>query len=223
MNQKTLTLQAKVAEAKVKVGPGKRKTNRIVVALKNASDNAVELGFGQQGEISMAVRVGRAGEDLVASVEEGLDLCTDVPETWQKAKPRILEGRVAFVFTLPDAVFQGQEEKTIILSDFESHTDPGKAVIEVGAAIEGFEPYASGPLGIEKEAGEFQILYFKANPPCIVTEEDRKDFTLIWNTAEARTPVSPVVVATTTEWICSCPARSLAICSTRSRLPLPGC
>ena len=118
--------------------------------------------------------------------KEGLDLCTDVPETWQRAKPRILEGRVAFVFTLPDAVFQGQEEKTIILSDFESHTDPGKAVIEVGAAIEGFEPYASGPLGIEKEAGEFQILYFKANPPCIVTEEDRKDFTLIWNTAEAR-------------------------------------
>jgi len=50
-------------------------------------------------------------------------------------------------------------------------TSPGKAVIEINARIDGYEPYASGPLEIEKKGQEFQLLYFEANPPYIITEE----------------------------------------------------
>jgi hypothetical protein len=185
MDQKRLTLQARVTEANVRLGPGNKNTNRIVLVLRNTSNEAVELDFGQQGEISLTIRVGTRGEDLVATVEEGLDIRTDIPDTWQKAKRRIMGDRVVSVFLLPDTVFQGIDEKTITLSDFECHTDPGKAVIEIDARIDGYEPYGSGPLEIEKKTLEFQILYFKADPPYIITEKDRKDFTLTWNTVEA--------------------------------------
>lgn len=183
---KKLALQAKVAAARVRVGPGGRKANRVVLALKNGSDGAIELAFGQQGEISLAVRVGPAAEDLVGAAQDALDLRLDIPETWQKARPRVLENRVVFLFTLPDAVFQGQEEKTITLSDFDSRTRAGRAAIEIGASIEGWEAYSSGPLEVEKGGGELQILSFQADPPCILTEEDRKKFALTWETAEAR-------------------------------------
>jgi hypothetical protein len=185
MDQKRLTLQARVAESSVGLGPGNRDTNRIVLALKNTSNEAVELDFGQQGEISLTIRVGTKGEDLVATVEEGLDIRTDLPDTWQKAKSKIMGDRLLFSFLLPDVVFQGKEEKKITLSDFECSTDPGKAVIEAGARIDGYEPYGSGPLEIEKKVQEFQILYFQADPPCIITEGDREAFTLTWNTVEA--------------------------------------
>jgi len=80
MDQKILNLQARVAEASVRLGPDEGKTNRIVLVLENLSNKAVELGFGQQGEISLTLRIGKSGEDLVATSTEALGILTETPK-----------------------------------------------------------------------------------------------------------------------------------------------
>ncbi len=185
MDQKSLNLQARIIESKVRLGPGNLERNSILLGLKNASDEAVTLDLGQPGEISLMIGFGKQGKNLVATVQEGLDIKIEKPDTWDRAESRILEDRIAFVFKLHDTVFEKKEVKRVTLTHFECNTDPGKGELVVSARLYGYALYHSDPLEIEKKIQEFQVLYFEADPPYVITEKDRKDFTLTWNTVRA--------------------------------------
>jgi len=185
MANRALTLESKVKESNVTLGDGNRDRNKIVIQIANSSDESVSFsGFGSRGEITLTVFVGTRAEDLVGTAEESVAITIDEPGDWKDKTCKKLDNQAVWTFRLPKKAFQPKDIKTITIRNFECCTDPGNAKIKVGASISGYDDYEI-ILEVEKLAETFQLLYFKADPPYIITERDKQDFTLCWNTIEA--------------------------------------
>jgi hypothetical protein len=190
IKQFQLKLKSEISKcSKVVLGAGNKETNKIVIKITNNSNDSVEfLGRGSKGEISLTIKVGDGPEDLVATPEESTKITIDTPEKWGAKKPNYGEGEATWSFRLPNKVFGDGEAKTIVIKSFESKTDPGEAKLTIAAKISGYTPYPyeDKTLKVTKEEAKFQLLYFKAEPPYLITEEDKEGFHLTWNTVKAK-------------------------------------
>jgi len=185
MPDKSLKLGSKINESNVTLGKGSENTNKIVLEISNTSDEEVTFaGLGKKGTVSLTVFVGTRAEDLVGTAEESAKITIDEPDDWEDKTYKKLDTQAVWSFRLPRQVFQPGESKTVTLRNFISCTDPGKAKIKIGASISGYESYEE-TLEVEKMAETFRILYFQAEPPYIISDKDKNDFTLQWNTIQA--------------------------------------
>jgi hypothetical protein len=184
MGNSSLTLKSEIKEANVTLGVGNKDKNKIVIQITNTSDERISFsGFGSRGEISLTIFVGTQAEDLVYTESETITI--DGPDDWERTKNRYEDNKkIIMGFELPEKVFEKNEEKIITLKNFKSNTNAGKAKIEVRAEIDGYEPY-SCELEVMKKEPEFQIYNFEADPPYIITEEDKRNFKLKWTTVKA--------------------------------------
>lgn len=186
MCNSSLTLESKIKEANVTLGAYNKDKNKIVIQITSTSDEPISLPeFGSRGEISLTLFVGTQAEDLVGTKKESETITIDGPDDWVRTKNRYEDNKLIMGFELPEKVFEKNEEKIITLKNFEPNTGEGKAKIEVRAEIDGYEPY-SCELKVMKKESEFQICNFEADPPYIITEEDKKNFKLKWTTIKAK-------------------------------------
>lgn len=185
-----LNLISRIDKSCVVLGAGNRDKNEIQIAIRNDSGEPVKFsGFGNRGDVFLYISVGREAEDLVADREEANKITMEkIPDKWKQKKSyeekSYVKNKLIIDFELPGEIFDPNEEKIITLKNFESNTDPGKVKIKVEVTISGYESYEQ-PLEVEKELPEFQLLYFDADPPYIITEEDKQTFVLRWNTIKA--------------------------------------
>jgi hypothetical protein len=189
MANKVLPIICKIVESNVEVGAGKRDTNTIVIQVTNTSAEPITFsGPGARGEFSMAISIGRGSENLVATSEESTAITIQAPSQWRTNSYKNLDGQATWSYRLPRAVLQGEEAVQLKLTKFESHTDPGKAKITISAKIHRYDNFET-TLEIEKETKEFALLYFTADPPYLITEEDKDNFELRWDTVKAKRAV----------------------------------
>ena len=190
MADEVLPLNCEIIESNVEVGSGKKDTNRIVLKVTNTSAEPITFsGPGARGEFSIAISIGLRPEDLVAASDESTAINIQAPSNWQPNPYKNLDGQAAWSYRLPRPVLAGNESVQIKLTQFESHTDPGKAMITIRAAISNYNVFQPNPLPVEKKTINFDLLYFTADPPYIITDDDRKQFKLKWNAAKAQRAV----------------------------------
>jgi hypothetical protein len=175
------------AESKVEVGSGKKDTNKIVVNVKNKTSQAITFsGFGAQGEFSIAFSIGTKSENLVAPSEESTAITIQAPNQWTSNPYNNVNGQATWSFKLPKPVLAVNAAAQLIVTKFESHTDPGNAKITISAKVSGYDNFqTTPPLEVKKETKGFDLLYFTADPPYIITDDDRANFKLEWNAIEA--------------------------------------
>jgi hypothetical protein len=188
MANKDLPLECEIASSDVVLGAGHKATNKLVVRLANTSDESVEFaGRGALGTLSLTYSVGTQAQDFVATAEEASGVKVTPMASWQPDPYKNVSGQVTWSYRLPKAILKPKEETSLTVTNFECNTDPGKAQLTVRVTVTGYEKFEK-TLDVEKKAtGELQLLYFRANPPQIITEEDRTDFVLEWNTIKAAT------------------------------------
>lgn len=187
MADKPLNLTAALisGQTSVTLGEGNRANNRIAITLNNPTEEAVAFeGFGRRGEFTVTFSVGAGAGDLVRTLEESVDIDIDVAGDWQSQAYKKVGNKAVYVFRLPLTVFQPWESKTLTLKKFVCCAAPGLALLDVGFAISGYEPFAK-TLEVEKKAQDFELLFFEADPPYIATNEEKKAFTLSWSTMHA--------------------------------------
>lgn len=186
-----LPLKCEIVESKVEVGPGKKDTNKIVLRVKNTSSADITFsGPGAKGELSIAISIGTGPENLVAP-DESTSVKIDPPSsTWDPNPYKNVNGQATWGYKLPKPVLKANATAQLTLTEFESNTDPGRATITIGAKISGYNDYKTAPaLEVEKKAEQFDLLYFTADPPYIITDDDREKFTLKWNAVKAKRAV----------------------------------
>lgn len=180
-----LPLKCETKESNVTLGVGNKDKNKIVIQIMNSTDERIAFsGFGSRGEVSLTVFVGTQPDDLVGTAEESVAITIDEPEDWKDKTYKKLDNQAVWTFRLPKEIFKPKEIKTITIRDFECCTDPGNATLKISASISGYDDYEN-TLEVKKIAETFQLLYFDAEPPYIVSDQDKHDFTLRWNTIKA--------------------------------------
>ena len=185
MANKELRLQCDLASSNVILGAGHKGTNKIVVRLTNTGDDIQFSGRGAQGTLSLAYAVGTQATDFVATDEEASAIQVAPAAGWQQNPYKNLVRQAIWSYRLPSLVLKAKEETSLTITGFECNTDPGKAVLTVKVAVTGYDNFEKS-LDVEKKtADELQILYFRANPPQIITQKDRSEFVLEWNTIKA--------------------------------------
>src|SRR2546427_197814 len=90
----------------------------------------------------------------------------------------------------PGPGYRNQKKVVITIDNFESRTDPGPATIVIYATVRDYSPYsATKTVQKETKPEQFRLLYFTANPPYLITNDDRKNFKLAWNAIKAERAV----------------------------------
>ncbi len=186
---KTLPLSCTIVEANVEVGSGKKGTNKIVIQITNTDTAPITFsGMGAKGELKLAISTGHGREHLT-TLEDGVALdITQNPNRWVLNPRKTLEGQLIWSFKLSKTVLEATAGLRFTLSNFESHVDPGPATLTISATISGYTDYKN-TLSVEKKSEQFDILYFTADPPYLITDADKRNFKLTWNTAKARRAV----------------------------------
>ncbi len=186
---KTLPLSCTIVEANVKVGSGTKGTNTIVIQITNTDTAPITFaGIGAKGELALAISTGHGREHLT-TLEDGVALTiTQNPNRWALNPRKTLKGQLIWSFTLSKPVLEPKAGLRLTLSNFESHVDPGPATMTISAKISGYTDYTN-MLSVEKKDEHFDLLYFTADPPYLITDEDKRNFTLRWNTVKARRAV----------------------------------
>ena len=154
MANKVLPIKCEIVESEsnVKVGSGKRDTNKIVVTVTNTSAESISFsGLGAKGTFSIAISIGKGPEDLVATSDESTAITIQAPDNWQPNPYKNRDGQATWSYRLPKPVLAGNETAKFTLTKFVSHTDPGKAKITIGAKISGYDEYKT-TLEVEKKA-----------------------------------------------------------------------
>ncbi|MDL1973965.1 MAG: hypothetical protein LWX55_04120 [Deltaproteobacteria bacterium] len=178
-----LLLDVKIQNACIATGDANRDTNKIVLEITNHSEKSVEFsGVGNHGDLTLSCSIGTGAEDLMKNSNPTID----APVDWNHEPYKKVSRQAVWTFRLSNKskVFQPGESKTICLHHFESCAAQGQANVTIGVIISGYEKFER-ILEVEKKADEFQLLYFKADPPYITTEKDGQAFTLKWNTIKA--------------------------------------
>lgn len=184
-----ITCEILESESNVEVGSGKKDTNKIVVKVTNTSGKTISFsGRGAKGRFCITISIGKGPENLVATSEESTAITIQAPNNWQPNPYKNRDGQATWSYRLPKPVLAGNETAKFTLTNFESHTDPGKAKITIGAKISGYDEYKT-TLEVEKKAEQFDLLYFTADPPYIITDDDRNKFKLTWNAVKAQRAV----------------------------------
>jgi Galactose oxidase, central domain len=188
MSNKDLRLQCDITSSNVTLGSGNKGTNKIVMRLVNTGDDSIQFsGRGAQGTLFLMYSVGTRATDFVATDEESSAVQIMPAAGWQQNPYKNLSGQVTWSYRLPQTVLSGKEETSLTITNFECNTDPGKAKLTVRVTVTGYDNFEK-PFDIDKKTtDELQILYFRANPPQIITEKDRRDFVVEWNTIKAGT------------------------------------
>jgi hypothetical protein len=182
-----LQLECNTSSSDVTLGRGQKSKNNIVVRLTNDADETVKFsGLGARGTLSLTASIGTQAKDLVATQEEASSVKIASAANWKRDPNQISSAQVTWSFPLPKEVLKAKEQTSLTLTDFECHTDPGKAQLTLRVAVDGYEDYQSDKLGVEKKTTDvLQILYFRAEPPLLITKEDKAAFALEWNTLKA--------------------------------------
>jgi len=185
MVDQDLLLKCEIIESQIALGSGRKETNKIVLELSNSSSEPIAFsGPGARGELSIAISIGTRPEDLVATSEASTSITIHAPDSWQRNPYKNVDGQAIWSCRLPRPAFQVGEKAEITIRNFECNTDPGKAKIAIRATITGYKDYGT-TLEVEKKTQEFDLLYFTADPPYLITEDDRNNFTLKWNAVQA--------------------------------------
>ena len=120
--------------------------------------------FGD-GTLFLTASIGTQATDLVATPEEASDVKVVPSANWNQYPKEFSPGRVTWSFTLPDEILKAKDSASLTLTDFECHTDPGKAELTLRVTVTGYDEYTE-KLEVEKKATDaLQILFFKADPP----------------------------------------------------------
>jgi hypothetical protein len=203
MPKKQLQLEASISSSDVTLGQGKKSQNKIVVKLVNTSDQHLELpGRGDQGTLFLTASVGTRAEDFVDGLDDASGVKIVPAANWKQApyktktspdktppdKPSPDKIELSWSFVLPANILKAKADTSLTLTDFECETDPGKAKLALRVAISGYDDYEKTLEVEKKDPNVLQILYFKADPPFIITQKDRKSFVALeWNTIKAHT------------------------------------
>ena len=190
MANKVLPITCEILESNVEVGSGKKDTNKIVLQVTNTSAEPISFsGPGAKGTFSIKISIGKGPENLVATSEESTAIAIQAPNNnWERNPDTNPNGQATWSYRLPKSVLKGKETAKLTLTKFKSHTDPGMAKITIGAKISGYNDYQT-TLEVEKKAEQFDLLYFTADPPHIITKDDGERFTLAWNAVKAKRAV----------------------------------
>ena len=184
-----ITCEIDKSNVNVKVGSGKRGDNKIVVTVTNTSAESISFsGLGAKGTFSIAISIGKGPENLVATSDESTAITIQAPKNWGANPYNNSNGQATWSYRLPKQLLEGGKAAQLTLTKFESHTDPGRAKITIGAKISGYDEYKT-TLEVEKKAEQFDLLYFMADPPYIITNEDKNNFKLQWNVVKAQRAV----------------------------------
>ena len=196
MPDKVLPLNCQVDSQNTCViaGPGYRDKNKVVLKITSTEEVKLE-GRGASGNFSITVSLGTDKTDLIAKSEENLGDKVSA-DKWKNKNYKSAEVRDKLNATWTwsfdqGTVFKAGEEVVITIADFESGTDPGEATIEIFATMKGYSDYENKQLKVQKltTSGELNLLYFTADPPYIITDEDRDNFKLTWNAVNAQRAV----------------------------------
>ena len=181
-----LPLKCENASSNVVLGAGHKETNNLVVRLANTSDKSLEFtGRGALGTLFLTYSVGTQAKDFVATAEEASGVKVAPEADWQPYPYKNVSNQVTWSYQLPRVILKPKEETSLTVTNFECNTDLGNAQLTVRVTVTGYENFEQTLDVPKKETGELQILYFRANPPQIITKEDRTKFVLEWNTIKA--------------------------------------
>jgi Galactose oxidase, central domain len=186
MPNKELRLDCSLSSCDVTLGPGKKATNKIVVQLKNTADDDIQFqGRGSQGTLSLLYSVGNQATDLVGDDEQSRAVQIAPEAGWEAKDYANLSGQVTRPFRLPPVVLKGKAQTTLSITNFQCESDPGQLKLTVRVEVTGYDPFEKAFDIDKKTTEELQILYFRANPPQILTPQDCEKFVLEWNTLKA--------------------------------------
>jgi len=174
-------------DSKLMLGAGYKDSNIIVIKLENTTNETLRFsGRGASGTLSVTISVGTRAQDLVATAEDSSGILAQSKGGWGSEPTVFSDGQTTWKFRLPNEVLPTRGTSSLTLQNFDCNTDPGKAKLILRANITGYDDYEAS-LEIEKNKPDtLKILYFKATPPQIITQKDRDDFKLEWNTILAQ-------------------------------------
>ena len=180
-----LPLKCEIVEAKVDVGSGKKGTNKIVIRITNTAATPITFsGMGAKGELALIISTGNGPDNLVTLDDSTALKIEQSPKLWDPNPLKTLQGQVTWSFKLSKPVLEANAGVQLTLANFESNVDPGRAKITISAKISGYAAYQT-VLEVEKKAEQFALIYFTADPPYLITEEDKNKFKLTWNVVKA--------------------------------------
>jgi hypothetical protein len=187
MADKDLLLKCELdgSRSRIALGSGKKDTNQIVLKLSNTSPEPIAFsGPGARGELSIAASIGTRPEDLVKTSQASTAITIHTPDGWQRNPYKNVDGQAIWSSNLPRPAFQAGGTAQITIRNIECNADPGKARIAIRARIAGYKDYSTA-IEVEKKSQDFDLLYFTADPPYLITEDDKIKFTLRWNAVQA--------------------------------------